>query len=195
MHHRFRKAAGQSATVLLVRDAGGYVFGAFCIEAWKPNSRFFGTGETFVFQLAPHKVRGASGFGADWFLLFLLAGLRKFHMQIASTLVVSFLGTGETFVFQLAPHKMRIAGVWWLGSLVCGYAGEQQYMMGGACAEALPIHGVDSLLWQGCLLSVVWMFELGCHACVLQLLLRPLLACLSCIPLHPVHGLYCVSNQ
>jgi hypothetical protein len=54
--HRFRKAAGQSATVLLVRDAGGYVFGAFCIEAWKPNSRFFGTGETFVFQLAPHKV-------------------------------------------------------------------------------------------------------------------------------------------
>jgi hypothetical protein len=43
--------------VLLVRDGGGYVFGAFCPEAWRPSPRFFGTGETFVFQLAPHKVR------------------------------------------------------------------------------------------------------------------------------------------
>jgi len=58
---RFRKASGQSATVLLVRDTGGYVFGAFCPEVWRPNPRFFGTGETFVFQLAPHKVRAGSG--------------------------------------------------------------------------------------------------------------------------------------
>lgn len=43
--------------MLLVRDTGGYVFGAFCTEVWRPNPRFFGTGEAFVFQLAPHKVR------------------------------------------------------------------------------------------------------------------------------------------
>lgn len=52
----YRKAAGVTSTVLLVRDAGGYVFGAFCTEPWKPSPRFFGTGETFVFQLEPHKV-------------------------------------------------------------------------------------------------------------------------------------------
>jgi hypothetical protein len=52
----YRRAAGNSPSVLLVRDVGGYVFGAFCAEAWRPSARFFGTGETFVFQLAPHKV-------------------------------------------------------------------------------------------------------------------------------------------
>jgi hypothetical protein len=52
----YRRCAGTSPSVLLVRDAGGYVFGAFCTEAWRPSARFFGTGEMFVFQLAPHKV-------------------------------------------------------------------------------------------------------------------------------------------
>eukprot|EP00878_Enallax_costatus_P009539 GHUV01009969.1.p1 GENE.GHUV01009969.1~~GHUV01009969.1.p1 ORF type:complete len:543 (+),score=153.99 GHUV01009969.1:403-2031(+) len=52
----YRKAAGSPATVLVVRDTGGYVFGAFCTEPWKPSPRFFGTGETLVFQLEPHKV-------------------------------------------------------------------------------------------------------------------------------------------
>jgi hypothetical protein len=52
----YRRCAASSPSVLLVRDAGGYVFGAFCAEAWRPAARFFGTGETFVFQLAPHKV-------------------------------------------------------------------------------------------------------------------------------------------
>jgi hypothetical protein len=52
----YRRCAASSPSVLLVRDAGGYVFGAFCAEAWRPSARFFGTGETFVFQLAPHKV-------------------------------------------------------------------------------------------------------------------------------------------
>jgi hypothetical protein len=69
MLRRFRKALGQAATVLLVRDGGGYVFGAFCPEVWKPSPRFFGTGEAFVFQLAPHKVvgGGAGGGGvSDW---------------------------------------------------------------------------------------------------------------------------------
>jgi hypothetical protein len=63
MLRRFRKALGQAATVLLVRDGGGYVFGAFCPEVWKPSPRFFGTGEAFVFQLAPHKVVGGGALG------------------------------------------------------------------------------------------------------------------------------------
>lgn len=38
------------------RPSAGFVFGAFCTEPWHPAPRFFGTGETLVFQLAPHRV-------------------------------------------------------------------------------------------------------------------------------------------
>eukprot|EP00775_Hariotina_reticulata_P009710 gene9710-9869_t len=47
----YRRAAGRSPSVLLVRDIAGYVFGAYCTEPWRPAPRFFGTGESFVFQL------------------------------------------------------------------------------------------------------------------------------------------------
>ncbi|KAG2498182.1 hypothetical protein HYH03_003937 [Edaphochlamys debaryana] len=57
----YRKAAGRAPTLLIVREAGsgGHVFGAFASEAWKPGPRFYGTGETFVFTLAPHRVKYA----------------------------------------------------------------------------------------------------------------------------------------
>jgi hypothetical protein len=52
----YRKASQQAPCVLVVRDSGGHVFGAFTPEAWRIAPRFYGTGETFVFQLEPHKV-------------------------------------------------------------------------------------------------------------------------------------------
>lgn len=45
----FRMCSARS--LLLVRDSNGYVFGAFTPEGWHVGTRFFGTGETFVFQL------------------------------------------------------------------------------------------------------------------------------------------------
>lgn len=42
-------------TLLVVRDAAGFVFGAFTTEGWHVATRFYGTGETFVFQLQPHR--------------------------------------------------------------------------------------------------------------------------------------------
>lgn len=51
-----RNAREKSPTVLVVRDQGKYVFGAFCSEPWKLSPRYYGTGETFVFQLAPREV-------------------------------------------------------------------------------------------------------------------------------------------
>ncbi|GIL55153.1 hypothetical protein Vafri_10748 [Volvox africanus] len=55
----YRKAAGRAPTVLVVREAGacGHVFGAFAAEAWKSGPRFYGTGETFVFMLQPHRAK------------------------------------------------------------------------------------------------------------------------------------------
>lgn len=38
-------------SLLLVKDGGGAVFGAYVADAWRYNPRFYGTGETFVFQV------------------------------------------------------------------------------------------------------------------------------------------------
>ena len=41
--------------LLLIRDAAGYIFGCFTPMPWRPSPRYYGTGETSVFQL---QVRG-----------------------------------------------------------------------------------------------------------------------------------------
>jgi len=56
MQTMLRNARGQSPTVLVVRDMGRSVFGAFCSEPWKLSPRYYGTGETFVFQVSPRQV-------------------------------------------------------------------------------------------------------------------------------------------
>lgn len=51
MHTLMRLAAGAAPTVLVVRDGGGAVFGALATQAWHTAPRFYGTGESFVFQV------------------------------------------------------------------------------------------------------------------------------------------------
>ncbi|KAI8474831.1 MAG: TLD-domain-containing protein [Monoraphidium minutum] len=55
LHTLLRKAAGAAPALLVVRDGGGAVFGAYTAEAWHVAPRFFGSGETFVFQLHPRR--------------------------------------------------------------------------------------------------------------------------------------------
>ncbi len=38
-------------TLLVVRDSAGHVFGCFTAEGWRVATRYYGSGETFVFQL------------------------------------------------------------------------------------------------------------------------------------------------
>lgn len=54
MQTLLRKSKGKAPTVLLVRDMDKHVFGAFCSEPWKLSSRYYGTGETFVFRVEPN---------------------------------------------------------------------------------------------------------------------------------------------
>lgn len=49
----YRRVRGDAPTILVVEDSDGYLFGVFASEAWKVHERFYGTGETFVFQLKP----------------------------------------------------------------------------------------------------------------------------------------------
>lgn len=102
----YRRCAGNTASVLLVRDAGGYVFGAFCTEAWRPSARFFGTGEMFVFQLAPHKVmfpwQVRSAMKNDFFMYaqqeaMAVGGLGAFAIWLDAELLQGSSGSCGTF--------------------------------------------------------------------------------------------------
>jgi len=50
------KQPERSPGILVVKDSNGYVFGGFTTEAWRVSSRYFGTGESFVFQVYPRMV-------------------------------------------------------------------------------------------------------------------------------------------
>lgn len=50
-----RKAEKVAPSLLLVRDDKGCVFGAYVTEAWRYAPRFYGTGETYVFQVGQLK--------------------------------------------------------------------------------------------------------------------------------------------
>ncbi|GAB4823468.1 hypothetical protein N2152v2_010514 [Parachlorella kessleri] len=56
LHTLLRAGRGKAPTMLVVRDMGKYVFGSFCSEPWRLSNRYYGTGETFVFQLEPRQV-------------------------------------------------------------------------------------------------------------------------------------------
>ena len=47
--HTLFRSAPHGASVLLVRDTGGSVFGAYCTEQWRIAPRYYGTGKAFVF--------------------------------------------------------------------------------------------------------------------------------------------------
>ena len=65
----YRRASGKQNNVLVVSDSAGVIFGAFCTESWKVHSRYVGTGESFVFTLAPVGMKYAWSGENDYFML------------------------------------------------------------------------------------------------------------------------------
>jgi len=49
----YRKLEDKGATVILIQDTSGYVFGGFASTEWEMHDRFFGTGECFLFSALP----------------------------------------------------------------------------------------------------------------------------------------------
>lgn len=49
----YRKARNWSSTALVVQDSHYFTFGAFVTEPWRPNEKYQGTGESFVYTLSP----------------------------------------------------------------------------------------------------------------------------------------------
>jgi hypothetical protein len=53
-HSHKRKELMKEPSVLVIKDDGGHIFGAFLSKAWhKHANRFYGTEETFVFSIQP----------------------------------------------------------------------------------------------------------------------------------------------
>ncbi|EFA78561.1 WD-40 repeat-containing protein [Heterostelium album PN500] len=49
----YRKMRNVPQSILLIKDNGGYIFGAFISDELKPKANFYGSGETFLFKLEP----------------------------------------------------------------------------------------------------------------------------------------------
>ncbi|GAM17664.1 hypothetical protein SAMD00019534_008390 [Acytostelium subglobosum LB1] len=49
----YRKMRNVPQSILLIKDNGGYVFGAYCSAEVKPRTSYYGNGETFLFKIAP----------------------------------------------------------------------------------------------------------------------------------------------
>ena len=56
----YRAAANAAPAAIVVQDAGGALFGAYVTEPLRVASRYYGTGETFVFRLGEH---GGAAYG------------------------------------------------------------------------------------------------------------------------------------
>ena len=45
----FEKCRDWRYTLLVIKDTQGFIFGGFCCEVWKQSSKFYGTGESFIY--------------------------------------------------------------------------------------------------------------------------------------------------
>lgn len=45
--------ANKCPTLIIIKDSSSFVFGAFASAIWKQDKAYYGTGETFVFSIAP----------------------------------------------------------------------------------------------------------------------------------------------
>jgi hypothetical protein len=84
-------------TVLVVRDGAGHVFGAFAPDQWRPQPRFFGSGEAFVFGLLPHMV---------WYPWHSRARARNAYFQYAAPDCLA-VGGGGRFALWLDGELLR----------------------------------------------------------------------------------------
>ena len=50
MHTFYRKVSNHNATLLVIKDTAGNVFGSFNYTTWKKSKYFYGTGETFLYS-------------------------------------------------------------------------------------------------------------------------------------------------
>jgi len=121
----YRRSAGHTPTMVVIRDSAGYVFGCYSDDGWRTMPRFYGTGETFVFQLEPHRVmfpwRSLSQVKNDFFQYATLdcmavGGLGHFAIHLDAELLQGSSSTCGTFgspcLASKEEFKVSLLEVW-----------------------------------------------------------------------------------
>ncbi|PNW77505.1 hypothetical protein CHLRE_10g439550v5 [Chlamydomonas reinhardtii] len=121
----YRKAVPGMATILLIRDFGGYTFGCYTPDSWRVSPRYYGSGETFVFQLEPYRVaypwRSMSKEKNDYFQYgtpecLAVGGLGHFAIWVDADLMQGSSGTCGTFGSPCLAHsedfKVHVVEMW-----------------------------------------------------------------------------------
>ena len=110
--------AANQCSLLIIEDTRGYIFGGFASCPWRVQELYFGTGECFLFRLAP--IFGVYSGHADLNHFFMLAKLDHFEMgggyfsfnsqffSCATQLTLALIGSegnqdcGLTMIFAMA---------------------------------------------------------------------------------------------
>ena len=121
----YRRSTGHTPTLVVIRDSAGFVFGCYSEDGWRSTPRFYGTGETFVFQLEPHRVmypwRALSQVKNDFFQYATLdcmavGGLGHFAIHLDAELLQGSSSTCGTFgspcLSSREEFKVSLLEVW-----------------------------------------------------------------------------------
>eukprot|EP00271_Cylindrocystis_brebissonii_P008212 TRINITY_DN22236_c0_g2_i1.p1 TRINITY_DN22236_c0_g2~~TRINITY_DN22236_c0_g2_i1.p1 ORF type:complete len:670 (+),score=104.46 TRINITY_DN22236_c0_g2_i1:168-2177(+) len=98
----YRKVGKRGPAILIVRDTKKHVFGCFGSEDWKVNTRYYGNGECFVFQVQPELkafrwTRANSYFMYSTPSVLAMGGGTHYGLLINSDLLSGSSGECETF--------------------------------------------------------------------------------------------------
>ncbi|KAG2501203.1 hypothetical protein HYH03_001017 [Edaphochlamys debaryana] len=121
----YRKAIQGLPTVLVIKDFGGYTFGCYTPDSWRIAPRYYGSGETFVFQLEPFRVaypwRSLSKEKNDFFQYgtpecLAVGGLGHFAIWVDADLHAGSSGTCGTFgspcLAAAEDFKVQVIEMW-----------------------------------------------------------------------------------
>ncbi|GIL94425.1 hypothetical protein Vretimale_619 [Volvox reticuliferus] len=109
----YRRAVNGMPSVLLIRDFGGFTFGCFTPDSWRVAPRYYGSGETFVFQLEPYRVaypwRSTSDVKNDFFQYgtpecLAVGGVGHFAIWVDADLLAGSSGICGTFGSPCLAH-------------------------------------------------------------------------------------------
>eukprot|EP00301_Raphidiophrys_heterophryoidea_P006249 c12537_g2_i2.p1 GENE.c12537_g2_i2~~c12537_g2_i2.p1 ORF type:complete len:408 (-),score=76.57 c12537_g2_i2:210-1433(-) len=50
----FRNTAAKGPSLVIIQDQNGHIFGGYASESWEIKPKYYGTGESYLFQIHPH---------------------------------------------------------------------------------------------------------------------------------------------
>lgn len=45
----YERCRGWKVTLIVIKEKNNYIFGGYCTDSWRSATKFYGTGETFLY--------------------------------------------------------------------------------------------------------------------------------------------------